>query len=117
MQINDDDDDAARAAQDEAFELLDSYDADLFALALDTLGWKIVPKEPDCRKWPLHAHHSDCPEWADNGEGPPEWQLHWSYGWLHRRRASESALERWADNRRRNEWDGKLATYKSVVDP
>jgi hypothetical protein len=50
---------------DEANELLTSPAADAFAIALDLLGWMIVPQDRSNNRWPMNEPSPDCPPWAD----------------------------------------------------
>jgi hypothetical protein len=55
--------------QDRAARFIEITD-DLI-VALDQLGWRLVPKDPSSEdRWPMAAHHDLCPDWCASAE---EW--------------------------------------------
>ena len=57
---------------DAALYLTRGFDADTFCQALDILGWKIVPQDPDQpSRWPLAFHYENPPAWIENGDKLP----------------------------------------------
>ncbi len=41
-------------------------------VAIDQLGWKVVPRDPlSPYRWPMAAHHDLCPDWCISAE---EWE-------------------------------------------
>jgi hypothetical protein len=60
--------------EDEASSLVGTVEADVFARALDALGWKIVQQEQYgevSSQWILAYRWDDCPAWAENGDKAP----------------------------------------------
>jgi hypothetical protein len=42
-------------------------------VALDVMGWKIVDKEGDTRRWRFDSETADypCPDWCEDSSRPP----------------------------------------------
>jgi hypothetical protein len=50
---------------DDALALIGTPEADVFAMALDLMGWKIVCQDDPNRVWPMNSDHG-CPAWAES---------------------------------------------------